>query len=88
MAIEQKRAAVVDPDRLECRAAPQQRLVIRGEHGLVDRDQTPACDRDSQERHAGTRPPTAARSGRALTHDSSISASGSESQTIPPPTQR
>ena len=36
----------------------------------------------------GTRPPTAASSGRALTHDSSISASGSESQTIPPPTQR
>ena len=31
---------------------------------------------------------SAARSGRAFTHDSSISASGSESQTIPPPTQR
>ena len=30
----------------------------------------------------------AASSGRALTHDSSISASGSESQTMPPPTQR
>ena len=29
-----------------------------------------------------------ARSGRAFTHDSSISASGSESQTMPPPTQR
>ena len=33
-------------------------------------------------------PPTEASSGRAFTHDSSISASGSESQTIPPPTQR
>ena len=32
--------------------------------------------------------PTAASSGRALTQDSSISSSGSESQTIPPPTHR
>ena len=47
-------------------------------------DQPDALDGDGRQRHACT----AASSGRAFTHDSSISASGSESQTIPPPTQR
>ena len=45
-------------------------------------DEPAARDRDGEEVH------TAASSGRALTHDSSISAAGSESHTMPPPTHR
>ena len=51
-----------------------------------------AADREREERHRATASrsgaPIAARSGRAFTHDSSISAAGSESHTMPPPTQR
>ena len=39
-------------------------------------------------RAAAPRSPRRCRSGLAFTHDSSISAAGSESHTIPPPTQR
>ena len=86
---EQERPAAVDADRLERGAAAKQRVVVGAEDRLARIDEPAAGDRDGeQRRHAGTRPPTAASSGRALTHDSSISASGSESQTMPPPTQR
>ena len=88
VAVEQERPAVVDPERLERRAAAQERFVVRAEDGRAGIDQPATGDGDREQRHAGTRPPTARRSGRALTQDSSISASGSESQTMPPPTQR
>ncbi len=85
---EQERLAAVDAQRLERSAATQQRLVVRQEHRRARIDEPAAGDSCEEQRHAGTGAPTAARSGRAFVHDSSISASGSESQTIPPPTQR
>ena len=77
-----------DSHRLERGRAAQQRLVVGEEDRLGGIDEPPARDRGGEQLHTGTRPPTAPRSGRAFTHDSSISASGSESQTMPPPTQR
>ncbi len=87
---EQERPAAVHANRLERRAAAEERVVVGVEDRLGRIDEPTTGDRDGEQRHrhAGTRPPTAASSGRALTHDSSISASGSESQTIPPPTHR
>ena len=86
--LEQERPAAVDAQRLERRAAAQERLVAGAEDRLGRIDQPAPGNGDREQRHAATSPPTAARSGRALTHDSSISASGSESHTMPPPTQR
>ena len=91
-----ERPAAVDADRLERGPAAQQRLVVGAEHRLGGIDDAAAADRDREQvdavRHrrasASTGAPIAASSGRAFVHDSSISASGSESQTIPPPTQR
>ena len=81
---EEDGAAAADAHRLERGGAAQQRLVVGMEDGLGRVDETLAGDRGGQEiRHAGTSPPTARSRGRALTHDSSISASGSESQTMP-----
>ena len=69
--------------------AAKERLVVGVEdrRGRVDEPAPPtAAARSAVMRAPGCRPRRAA--GCALTHDSSISASGSESQTIPPPTQR
>src|SRR5262249_1602758 len=74
---------------LECGGATQQGLVVGKEDRRRGIDQADAGDSGGeQRRHAATRLPSALRSGRAVVHDSSISAAGSESQTIPPPTQR
>ncbi len=81
--VEQERPAAVHADRLEDRAPAQQRLVVGGEHRLARVDQTRAGDCDGANVHQAS-----ASSGRAFTHDSSISSSASESQTMPPPTQR
>src|SRR5581483_912419 len=86
--VEQERASAVHAHRLERGTAAKERLVVGAEHRLARIDETAAGDCDGEQRHAGTSPPTAARSGRAFTHDSSTSASGSESQTTPPPTHR
>ena len=83
--------AGVDADRLEGAAAAQQRLVVGAEHRFRRIDDAATADRDCQNAHriaASSGAPIAASSGPAFVHDSSISASGSESQTIPPPTQR
>src|SRR5829696_6707053 len=92
MIVQLERAAVVDARRLEGRPAPNQALVVGMEDGLLRSDNAAASDRDGEQRHAsagsGTGAPIAARRGRAFTQDSSISASVSESQTMPPPTQR
>ena len=88
MVAEQERPAAVHANRLERGAAAKERIVVGPEDRLGRVDEPATRDRGGEQGHAGTRPPTAARSGRALTHDSSISASGSESQTTPPPTQR
>src|SRR4029079_9811546 len=80
--VEQERQPAVGAHGLERNAAAQERLVVCPEDGLARVDEPAPRDRDRVQRH------TAARSGRAFTHDSSISASGSESQTMPPPTQR
>ena len=81
--LEEERPAVVDARRLEHGATAEQRLVVGGEDRLVRIDEAAAGDRHRAHVHQAR-----ASSGRALTHDSSISASASESQTIPPPTQR
>ena len=86
-----ERRAVVDAQSLEDRAAAQHALVVRVEHGAVDGLRTAAelDDREQRHRSASTSgAPIAASSGRAFTHDSSTSSAGSESQTMPPPTQR
>ena len=92
MLVQLERAAVVDTRRLEGGASPDQTLVVRMEDGLVRIDDAAASDRDGEQCHAsagsGNGAPIAARRGRAFTQDSSISASVSESQTMPPPTQR
>src|SRR5688572_21120234 len=88
---EAERRAVIDADRLERAAAAHQRLVVGEEHGLGRIDDAAAAHshrEETQRATASTGAPIAASSGRAFVHDSSISASGSESQTIPPPTQR
>ena len=87
-AAEEERPPAVDPRRLERGAPAQQRLVARAEDRRVRIDEPAPATATASSFHAATSPPTAASSGRALTQDSSISASASESQTIPPPTQR
>ena len=82
MGVEEERPAAVDAERLEDRSAAQERIVGGAEYRLarVDEAASRGCNREQV--HA------TARSGRALTHDSSISAAGSESHVMPPPTQR
>src|SRR5581483_9087101 len=66
-------------------------FVVGVQHGLVERHDAAAELREREERHttaARSGAPIACSSGRAFTHDSSISACGSDSQTMPPPTQR
>ena len=62
------------------------------EDRLVGIDDPAPPDGQGEKRHpatgVSTGAPTAASSGRAFTQDSSISASGSESHTMPPPTHR
>src|SRR5262245_62534771 len=87
-----ERTPPVHTQRLERGAAAQERLVVGEQDRLVDRDEATAPDRHCEQAHRATGSasgaPIASSSGRALTSDSSISASGSESHTIPPPTQR
>ena len=85
MRLEPERATAVDAQRLERGAAAQQRVVVGAQDRRVGRDDAAPRDREPEQRHAGcsTSLPTACRSGRAFTHDSSISAAGSESQTMP-----
>src|SRR5439155_13092747 len=75
--------AGVDAGRLEDGAPAQEGVVVRGEDRLSRVDDPAPGDGDGAHFHHAS-----ARSGRAFTHDSSISASASEPQTIPPPTQR
>jgi hypothetical protein len=88
---EPEHASAVDPHGLEGAAAAHERLVVDVHDGLARVDEPSPGDRDS-ENHTVTGSasgaPIAASNGRALTHDSSTSSSGSESQTMPPPTQR
>ena len=83
---------LIDPQRLERAAATHECLVVGVDDRLVGIDETAPRDGEREQRHArtgsGSDAPIACRSGRALTQDSSISSSGSESQTMPPPTQR
>ncbi len=86
-----ERHAVVHAERLEDGASAQHALVVGMHRRLVDGHDTTAELRQRDERHdtgAASGAPIAASSGRALTHDSSTSSAGSESQTMPPPTQR
>src|SRR6476661_2497697 len=85
--------AAVDARRLERRTPAEKTLVVGEDDRLVRVDDTASrnCERDQQARDAssaGTVEPIAVSSGAAFVHDSSISSSGSESQTMPPPTQR
>ena len=82
MRVEQERAAAVHAERLEDRSPAQERIVAGTEDRLARVDEAAAGNRDREQIHA------TARSGRAFTHDSSISAAGSESHVMPPPTQR
>src|SRR5215468_1747887 len=82
MCLESKGLAVIDARRLEYGPASKERLVVGRENRRLRVEESASCDGDSEDVH------TAARSGRAFTHDSSTSAAGSDSQTIPPPTQR
>ena len=90
---EPERPTAVDADRLE-RGPPAQEA-LRRRRGAPARSgrrararRPPGRGRSCSDRHRRLELPTAARRGRALTQDSSISARGSESQTMPPPTQR
>ena len=91
MPVEPERPTAVDADRLEGRAAAQESLVVGVDDGSVWIDDAAAGHGEREQRHriaaSVSGAPIAASSGRSLTHDSSISSSGSESQTIPPPTQ-
>src|SRR5207248_9256140 len=77
---EPKRPAPVDAQGLERRPAAEKRLVVRIEHWLLGRNESTTGDRDGEQGHratgSGSGAPIASRSGRALTSDSSISASG------------
>ena len=79
MLVEPEGPAAVDADGLERRAAAQERLVVGVQNGLAGVDEPAPADGERQECHvataSGTGLPTAARSGRAFTQDSSISAS-------------
>ena len=90
--LEPERRAAVDAQRLERRrgraGAPRRRRAGRARRGRRRRAPRRRPRAASSRRSASTGAPIAASSGRAFVHDSSISASGSESQTIPPPTQR
>jgi len=91
MLSELERRAVVHAQGLEDRASAQHPFVVDTEHRLVDRHDAATELGERDERHetgAASGAPIAASSGRALTHDSSTSSEGSESQTMPPPTQR
>src|SRR5439155_26639920 len=88
MLVEQDGTAAPDTERLERSRAAYDRLVVGKEDGLCRVDDTATCDGECEQAHTRTSDPIASSSGRALTHDSSISSSGSESQTMPPPTQR
>ena len=83
---EPERRAAVDAEGLERRTAAQERLVVGAEDRLVRVDEAAAADGEREQAHAlaaaSSGAPIAASSGRAFVHDSSISASGSESQTI------
>src|SRR5260370_35886049 len=83
MLVEEKRPAVIHAQCLERGASPEQRFVVGTEHRLAHVDEAATRHGDREDVHA-----LAASRGRAFTHDSSTSASGSESHTIPPPTQR
>ena len=80
--VELERTAAVHAGRLEDRSPPQEHVVTSIEHGLARIDEAAAGDGNCEQIHA------TARRGRALTHDSSISASASEPHVMPPPTQR
>src|SRR5262245_38136710 len=83
MLVESESAAAVHARRLEHGPPSQERFVIGREDRRVRIDQ--AASRNGYGLHLHQ---ARASSGRAFTQDSSISASGSESQTMPPPTQR
>ena len=91
MLVELERRAAVHARRLEHGAPAQHAFVVGMEKRRVDGHDAAAELGERDERHAtgaASGAPIAARSGRALTHDSSTSSAGSESQTMPPPTQR
>ena len=92
-----ERSPLVDAHGLEGRTSAQERAVVRMDDRRRRVDDTAAARGDGEQAHAATPvlglaslwpAPIAASSGRALTHDSSTSWAGSESATMPPPTQR
>src|SRR5262249_11701095 len=89
VAAEQHGLPAAHANGLEGGRTAEKRLVVWVEHRGRGVDEADARDRRGEEgRHAGTRLPTAARSGLAFTQDSSTPPPGSESKTIPPPTER
>src|SRR5262245_49808188 len=90
--VEPERPATVDAQGLEGGTASEKRVVVRPQHRLVRGHESAPPDGQREQGHrqagSGSGAPTASASGRALTQDSSISASGRESQTTPPPAQR
>ena len=86
-----RKAPSVDPKRLEGGATAEQRLVVGTDDRVTGIHEAAAGYRSEQAHRVpvdtSTLGPIASR-GRAFVHDSSISASGSESHTMPPPTQR
>jgi len=89
---EPKGSSAVHPECLERSSPPKQRLVVRPDDRLGRIDEPAARHSEGKNAHArivsGTCEPMDASSGRAFVHDSSTSVAGSESQTMPPPTQR
>jgi len=79
--VELERAPAVDPQRLEDGASAQHAFVVGAKHRLAGRYDAAAELRKREQAQTAI-------SGRAFTHDSSISSVGTESQTMPPPTQR
>ncbi len=91
--LEAKRPSAVDPERLEGRLASQQRQVVGVQDRLVRVDDPAAGDRQREQRHAGSGSGAAsARSRRGAAVPSPTTPRspppGSESHTMPPPTQR
>ncbi len=93
MLVEAKWLAAVDAERLEGAPAAHERLVVHVDHWLVRRHEPAPGDGEGENARGHARTlsgarPIASSSGRAFTQDSSISSAGSESHTMPPPTQR
>ena len=92
MRFETEGSTSVHAQRLERGPSSEETLVVRANDRLARIDEAATGDGERENRQtsaaSGTRDPIAVSRGRAFVHDSSTSAAESESQTMPPPTQR